>query len=102
MTRCASEKLACRAFSRSGEKGRNPSRKWYLIMHGENVDYANKRLTAMADVEPVEVSASWLLENVAEHKLPDVQIPESIRCRIIRLIWRHLPPNRIELEDFIC
>ncbi len=98
---CSAKKLACHNYVTHGRRGSNPSRKWYLVMHGINVDYANRRIAAMAEQLPVLKIADWIKENVAHSIMGDITIPSTIKPELLRYIWRLIPVEQLELEDFV-
>ena len=99
---CAEKQLACRSYANRGLMGKNPSRKWYLIMTGENIDYAIRRVSAFHKngMEP-SVIASWINENVSQRFIGDLLLPSSIKKDILKYFWREIPVEKLDLMDFV-
>jgi hypothetical protein len=100
---CKNERLACRNFRFYGTRGDSPNKHWYLELHGINVDGINRTLLRMVSAgcglyEIVE----WINVNVDPSVLHKISIPASIRPQIFMKMWRHMPIEKIELEDFLC
>lgn len=99
---CSTQKMACANYANKGIRGDHPSHHYWLALEGLNVDQCNARIAAMlkegkgCDDVIAHIEANYQLEVI-----PHLAFTDEIRACLVRNFWKIIPPDRMELTDFL-